>query len=683
MDKKSFFSIYSQGFFRCAAAIPETVLSCPQGNLENHLKLIEEASEQSVALVVFPELGLSGYSNEDLFHQQALIESSKEKLIELAHKTRNLFPVIMVGIPIEQNGLLYNCAAVIHRGKILGIIPKTYLPNQREFYEKRQFASSTQSFHSSIKIGENEIPFGTNLLFCCKEIPQAILTAEICEDLWAPISPAAKATLAGATIVANLSASNIVIGKAEYRRTISKAFSGKCICAYVYAAAGKGESTTDLAWDGHGMLVENGKLLKETKRFSNEPGLIIQDIDVEKLTQERLRVTNFRDSIAIYKNDLQNFRRIEFSLENIPESLRLCRSIERFPYVPSNQHERNERCSEAYNIQVHGLIKRLEQADISRIVIGVSGGLDSTHALIVACKAFDKLKISRKNILAYTLPGFATSDKTYHNANALMESLGVTKGEIDIKPSCDQMLKDINHPFAKGEEVFDLTFENVQAGDRTSHLFRLANMHKAIVLGTGDLSELALGWCTYGVGDHMSHYNVNASVPKTLIQYLIRWVAQSDEFSEMVNETLLSVLNTEISPELIPGDKDESPAQKTEDFVGPYELQDFNLYYITRYGFRPSKVAYLAFCAWSDKTAGNWLEDIPENKRNEYSLGKIKKWLEIFIKKFFGTTQFKRSCVPNGPKVGSGGSLSPRGDWRAPSDSSPAIWLDELNKHIP
>jgi NAD+ synthase (glutamine-hydrolysing) len=412
MDKKSFFSIYSQGFFRCAAAIPETVLSCPQGNLENHLKLIEEASEQSVALVVFPELGLSGYSNEDLFHQQALIESSKEKLIELAHKTRNLFPVIMVGIPIEQNGLLYNCAAVIHRGKILGIIPKTYLPNQREFYEKRQFASSTQSFHSSIKIGENEIPFGTNLLFCCKEIPQAILTAEICEDLWAPISPAAKATLAGATIVANLSASNIVIGKAEYRRTISKAFSGKCICAYVYAAAGKGESTTDLAWDGHGMLVENGKLLKETKRFSNEPGLIIQDIDVEKLTQERLRVTNFRDSIAIYKNDLQNFRRIEFSLENIPESLRLCRSIERFPYVPSNQHERNERCSEAYNIQVHGLIKRLEQADISRIVIGVSGGLDSTHALIVACKAFDKLKISRKNILAYTLPGFATSDKT-------------------------------------------------------------------------------------------------------------------------------------------------------------------------------------------------------------------------------------------------------------------------------
>jgi NAD+ synthase (glutamine-hydrolysing) len=590
----------------------------------------------------------------------------------------------MVGVPIEQNGLLYNCAAIIHHGKILGIIPKTYLPNQREFYEKRQFASSAQNIQDSISIDDYGVPFGTNLLFCCKEIPQAVLTAEICEDLWAPISPATQATLAGATIVANLSASNIVIGKAQYRRTIAKAFSGKCICAYIYAAAGKGESTTDLAWDGHGMLVENGKLLQESKRFANEPSLIIQDIDVEKLTQERLRVTNFRDSIATYKNDLQKFKRIEFSLKNLPENLDLIRPIERFPYVPSDQLQRNERCSEAYNIQIHGLIKRLEQANINKIVIGVSGGLDSTHALIVACKAFDRLKLDRKNILAYTLPGFATSDKTYHNANALMEALGVTKKEIDIKPSCQQMLKDIKHPYANGEKLFDITFENVQAGDRTSHLFRLANMHKAIVLGTGDLSELALGWCTYGVGDHMSHYNVNASVPKTLIQYLIRWVAQSNEFSETVNKTLLSVLNTEISPELIPDSgNDSQPAQKTEDFVGPYELQDFNLYYITRYGFRPSKVAYLAFNAWSDKNKGNWLEDIPENKRNEYSLGKIKKWLEVFIKKFFGTTQFKRSCVPNGPKVGSGGSLSPRGDWRAPSDSSPKVWLEDLNKRVP
>jgi NAD+ synthase (glutamine-hydrolysing) len=413
--------------------------------------------------------------------------------------------------------------------------------------------------------------------------------------------------------------------------------------------------------------------------------MIISDIDTERLVQDRIRMTSFTDAAGDFRDDVGRLRRIPFEFV-VPEGeLALRRHVERFPYVPDDPGLRDERCFEAYNIQVHGLMKRLVATGIRKIVIGVSGGLDSTHALIVAARAFDRLGLPRENILGYTMPGFATSDHTYNNAWALMRALGITASEIDIRPSSLQMMKDIGHPYANGEPVYDITFENVQAGERTSHLFRLANLHTGLVLGTGDLSELALGWATYGVGDHMSHYNVNSSVPKTLIQYLIDWVIVKGIFDESTGVTLRSILDTEISPELVPGDvtSKEKPSQSTQDKIGPYELQDFNLYFLTRYGFRPSKVAFLSLHAWGDRTRGAWPDNHPEAKHNQYDLGTIRHWLEVFLYRFFQTSQFKRSAVPNGPKVGSGGSLSPRGDWRAPSDSEADVWLEELRRNVP
>ncbi|MBO0727567.1 MAG: NAD(+) synthase, partial [Blastocatellia bacterium] len=507
---------------------------------------------------------------------------------------------------------------------------------------------------------------------------------EICEDLWAPIPPSSYAAMAGATVLANLSASNITIGKAEYRRLLCASQSGRCVASYLYSAAGPGESTTDLAWDGHAIIYENNDLLAESDRFSSEEQIIVADIDLERLAQDRMRMTSFNDAAGRYAERARRMRRIGFQFQ-IPEGeISLTRRVERFPYVPSDPAARDARCFEAYNIQAHGLMKRLQSAGIERVVIGVSGGLDSTQALIVAAKAMDRLGLPRRNILGYTMPGFATSDTTLANARGLMRALGVTASEIDIKPSCLQMLRDIGHPFARGEQVYDVTFENAQAGERTSHLFRLANLHNAMVIGTSDLSELALGWTTYGVGDHMSHYNVNASVPKTLIQHLIRWVIATGQFDRKTNTVLRSILGTEISPELIPDDANqEGPGQSTEEKIGPYELQDFNLYYISRFGFRPSKVAFLGHSAWGDKALGDWPDVLPVEKRNQYDLAAIKKWLEVFLHRFFKTSQFKRSCLPNGPKVGSGGSLSPRSDWRAPSDSEDVVWLDELRRNTP
>jgi NAD+ synthase (glutamine-hydrolysing) len=529
------------------------------------------------------------------------------------------------------------------------------------------------------------VPFGADLLFQCSDLPQLTVHVEVCEDLWVPIPPSTYGALAGATVLANVSASNITIGKADYRRALCSAHSGRTIAGYVYTAAGFGESTTDLAWDGQSIICENGDLVAESERFSDSEQLTFADLDLDRIVSDRSRTSSFGDSIGDYRERLAAMRRIDFQLGARKQPVALARTLERFPYVPSDPASRNERCEEVYNIQVRGLETRLRATGIEKIVIGVSGGLDSTHALIVAVRALDRLGLPRSNVLAYTMPGFATSALTLRNASALMDALGVSAHELDIRPSATQMLKDLDHPAARGEPEYDVTYENVQAGERTSHLFRLANYHGALVLGTGDLSELALGWSTYGVGDQMSHYNVNASVPKTLIQFLIRWAIDTDQFGPTAGAVLSSVLDTEISPELIPSDDPDSdkPGQNSESVVGPYELQDFFLYYTLRFGYRPSKVAFLAHNAWHDRELGPWPDLIPPERRNEYTLAQIKHWLEVFLRRFFGFSQFKRSAIPNAPKVGSGGSLSPRGDWRAPSDSTADAWLAELSASVP
>ena len=680
-----FHSIYSHGFIRAAVCLPHVRVADPGFNTKRTLALAQRASDAQAALALFPELGVSGYSNEDLFHQDVLLDATRMAVTNIVEASVDLSPVLLVGAPLRFEGKLFNCAVVIYRGKILGIVPKTYLPNYREFYEKRQFNSGRNAVRTEQPFLGHLVPFGNDLVFEANSISDFLIHVEICEDLWTPISPSTFAALAGATVLANLSASNITIGKADYRRDLCAAQSGKCLAAYLYSAAGHGESTTDLAWDGHAIIYENNELLAESQRFSDAEQMVVSDLDLERLAQDRMRSTSFNDAVADHRDRIRAVRRIPFDFQIPHTQVTLTRAIERFPFVPSDRQQRDERCFEAYNIQVHGLMKRLQSSGIQRVVIGVSGGLDSTHALIVAAKTMDRLKLPRENILGFTMPGFATSRKTLQNAHALMKPLRVTATEIDIRPSCIQMFKDLRHPFGAGEPVYDVTFENVQAGERTSHLFRLANHHGALVLGTGDLSELALGWCTYGVGDHMSHYNVNSSVPKTLIQHLLRWIIASDEFGEQTGAVLQSILDTEISPELVPHETDDqsAPAQSTEAKVGPYDLQDFNLYYITRYGFRPSKVAFLCQHAWSDKTRGNWPDHVGVDKHREYDLPTIKKWLEVFVYRFFQLSQFKRSCLPNGPKVGSGGSLSPRGDWRAPSDAEAIAWLEEARTQIP
>lgn len=682
---RPFNSIYTHGFIRVAVCIPSLRVADPAYNVARTIALAERASAAKAAVALFPELGLSAYTCDDLFQQDALLEGVLDALNRLIDASRTLTPVMLVGAPLRIDSALYNCAIVIYHGRVLGVVPKSYVPNYREFYEKRHFSAARDALRQTITLAGSPVPFGNDLIFTAGNVPGFALHAEICEDVWVPAPPSSFAALAGATILANLSASNITIGKADYRRMLCAAQSGTCIAAYLYSAAGPGESTTDLAWDGHALIYELGELLAETGRFADDERMITADIDLERIVQERMRTTSFADAIGDHRDRLRAMRHVPFTFDIPAGEVPLQRIIERFPYVPGDPSRRDERCYEAYNIQVHGLMKRLISTGIEKVVIGVSGGLDSTHALIVAARTMDRLNLPRTNILAYTMPGFATSDITLANARSLMRVLGVTAGEIDIRPSCMQMLRDIGHPFARGEPVYDVTFENVQAGDRASHLFRLANMHGALVVGTGDLSELALGWATYGVGDHMSHYNVNASAPKTLIQHLIRWVADSGQFDDATSAILRSILSTEISPELIPpGDADHSrPAQSTQAIIGPYELQDFNLFYITRYGFRPGKVAFLAWNAWSDASRGNWPPGLPGAERRQYDLVTIRHWLEVFLHRFFKTSQFKRSALPNGPKIGSGGSLSPRGDWRAPSDAEAEVWLDELRRHVP
>jgi len=663
----SFFNPCSHGFVRVAVATPAVRVADPAKNVASTLDLLRRAAKQHALIAVFPELGLSAYSCDDLFHQRALLSACEEALGTLMAQSRSLPIAALVGLPLQIDGLLYNCAALIAQGRLLGVVPKQYIPNYREFYEARQFTPGGACRRREVTIAGQAAPFGTDLLFRLKEMPELQLFTEICEDLWVPAPPSSFAALAGATLIANLSASNIVIGKEAYRRSLASNQSARCLAGYLYSAAGPGESTTDLAWDGHAMIFENGSLLAESKRFADEPQLTIADLDLERLSADRMRQNTFGASAQRHAAEIERFRSVEFSLPLPRGRIALERRVPQLPYVPGEPATRDLRCEEVYRIQVQGLVQRMRAIGTKRLVIGVSGGLDSTQALLVCARTMDQLKLPRANILAYTMPGFATTTRTRNQAWALMRSIGTTAEEIDVRASCLQMLKDLGHPYAAGKRgagVYDIAFENVQAGERTNHLFRLANHHGGIVVGTGDLSELALGWCTYGVGDHMSHYNVNSSVPKTLIRYLIGWVAQSGQFDAEVNRALNRVLTTEISPELIPGGSGDKPAQLTEDTVGPYELQDFNLYHLLRFGYAPSKIAFLSWSAWQDK----------------YPLAEIRKWLRVFLVRFIETQQYKRSALPNGPKVGSGGSLSPRGDWRAPSDASAAAWISDWEK---
>jgi len=678
----SFYSIYQQGFVRVAACTPKCEVADPSYNVAETLALARDGARQGVALMVFPELGLCGYAIDDLLGQAALLQRVEQAIEEVAAASRELSPVLLIGAPLVREGRLYNCAVAVHRGRILGVVPKGHLPNYREFYEKRWFASGRNLKGATIEIAGQSVPFGMDMILAAEDLPGFVFHVELCEDVWGPAPPSDFAALAGALILTNLSASNITVGKAETRRLLCATQSARCWAAYIYSAAGPGESTTDLAWDGQACIYELGQLLAETERFPQDSQMAIADVDVDRLRLKRLRTGTFNEAAIAQAMPEDRFRRIGFRFEPSMTDLGLRRAVARFPYAPADPARLDQDCYEAYSIQVQGLMKRLQATGIRRVCIGVSGGLDSTHALIVAAKAFDRLGWPRSDILGFTMPGFATGEATKANAWTLMRSLGVTAEEIDIKPLAQQMLASLQHPFAQGEPVYDVTFENVQAGLRTDILFRAANQRGAMVLGTGDLSEIALGWSTYGVGDHMSHYNVNASVPKTLIQHLIRWVAQSAAFDEATNGTLLSILDTVISPELVPAGEGGA-LQSTEEKIGPYELQDFTLFYLTRYGLKPSKIAFLAFHAWRDATAGAWPPQYPEERRRAYDLPTIRSWMEVFLYRFFTISQFKRSASPNGPKVTAGGSLSPRGDWRAPSDGNARLWLEELRAHTP
>ncbi|WP_395666443.1 NAD(+) synthase [Methylocella sp.] len=676
-----FHSIYAHGFMRAAACVPVAAIADPPRNAAAILELAQACHEQAAALAVFPELALSAYAIEDLLLQDTLLDAVASAAESLVAASADLMPVLVVGAPLRHGARVYNCALVIHRGRLLGAVPKSFLPNYREFYEKRHFASGEGVRGETIRVGRLEAPFGVDLLFPAEDVEGFVLGVEICEDMWVPVTPAATAALAGASVIANLSGSPITIGRAATRGLLCRSTSARCLCAYVFAAAGAGESTTDLAWDGQTSIHENGVLLAEGPRFSRRAEITFADVDLDLLRKERAGAGSFDDNRRAAP-DANRFRRIAFRLGPPGGDVGFMRVVERFPFVPADPARLALDCFEGYNIQVAGLAQRLKAIHADKIVIGVSGGLDSTHALIVAAKAFDLIGLPRTNILAYTMPGFATSDETKANAIALMRSLEVSWSELDIRPAARQMLADLGHPFAHGAPVYDVTFENVQAGLRTDYLFRLANQNGAIVLGTGDLSELALGWCTYGVGDQMSHYNVNAGVPKTLIQHLIRWVVSSGQFDASVGKTLAAILETEISPELVPVEAGETP-QSTEARVGPYELQDFNLFYTLRYGFRPSKIAFLSWRAWSDPASGAWPPGFPADRRRAYDLATVRRWLEAFLRRFFGFAQFKRSALPNGPKVSAGGSLSPRGDWRAPSDGAPDVWIEELDRNVP
>jgi NAD+ synthase (glutamine-hydrolysing) len=677
-----FFDLHTHGFVRVATSTPRVRTADVAYNTGAILAEARRAHEQNVDLVVFPELCLSSYAIDDLHLQLALLDAVETSVAEIVAASGEFDPVIVIGAPLRRGGRLYNCALAIAGGRLLGVVPKSYLPNYREYYEKRWFARGQSCRGLTILVGGADVPFGVDLLFSADNLPGFVFGVEICEDFWAPEPPGIKAALAGAAILLNLSASNITIGKADERHLLCRASSFRGLCAYAYSASGHGESTTDLAWDGQGMIYELGDLMAESARFDLEPELCIADIDLRRILSDRIRVGTFADAGDDAARTVSGYRTIPFEHRHAPGDTGLIRRVRRFPFVPNRPDKLDADCYEAFNIQVDALMRRIEATGSKCLVLGVSGGLDSTHALIVAAKVMDRLGRPRTDIRGYTMPGFATSEGTKSNAWRLMKAFGITAEEIDIRSAAERMLKDIGHAFAEGKSVYDTTFENVQAGLRTDYLFRLAGQHRGFVLGTGDLSELALGWCTYGVGDHMSHYGVNSGVPKTLMQYLIRWAISTDQFDGAVDEVLEDILAQEISPELVPAGEDGA-IQSTEAIIGPYELNDFFLHHVIRWGQSPSHVAFLAWHAWRDASAGSWPAGFPDTAKNEYDLATIAHWLENFLKRFFAFSQFKRSAMPNGPKVSAGGALSPRGDWRAPSDSVADVWLAELAAGLP
>lgn len=725
-----FRSAYDQGFARVAAVTLPVVLANPAANAAAIIEQARALGEEGVCLAAFPELSLTGYSIDDLLLNDLLLAEVLAAIETIRAVSAEILPALVVGAPLRSGNRLYNCAVVIQGGAVRGVAPKSYLPNYREFYEKRHFApgdtiedgdgrirlpgvlDDDAAFIAAHRDADDAlserfgadpadgvtVPFGPDLLFEVEDVPGLTFHVEVCEDMWVPVPPSSLAALAGATVLVNISGSPITVGRAEDRLLLARSSSARNLAAYLYAAAGQGESSTDLAWDGQTFVYENGALLGETERFPQGPRATVVDVDVEGLVAERLRQGSFDDNRETFAHadvpegtstfaDPSGFRTLGIGRRTLTAprtDIGLRRSVDRFPFVPDDPARLAQDCYEAYNIQVAGLVQRMQAIGNPKIVIGVSGGLDSTHALIVAARAMDRLGLPRTHVQAITMPGFATSAETKSNAVALSEALGVSFEELDIKPAAEQMLAAMGHPYGKGErgkDVYDVTFENVQAGLRTDFLFRIANQRGGIVLGTGDLSELALGWCTFGVGDQMSHYNVNAGIPKTLIQHLIRWVVSEQIFSDAAGDVLLSILATEISPELVPASEGE-PIQSTQAKIGPYALQDFTLWHVLRRGARPSRIAFLAEKAWSDASAGAWPAALPEADKVAYSLPEIRKWETLFLKRFF-SNQFKRSTLPNGPKVVAGGSLSPRGDWRMPSDSGSGPWIAELERNVP
>ncbi len=685
-----FENVYRHGFARVAACTIPVSIADPAANADAVLASARACDAESVAVAVFPELCLTGYSLEDLVMQDAVLDAVEQAIERLVEASVDLLPMLVVGAPLRHRNRLYNCAVVIHRGELLGVAPKSYLPNYREFYERRWYAPGDDQCGQDIRVGELEAPFGPDLLFEALDVPGLVVHAEVCEDYWVPIPPSSRAALAGATVLLNLSGSPITIARAEDRNTLCQSQSLRCLAAYAYAAAGMGESTNEVSWDGQTMIYEGGLLLADTERFPDGPRASIADIDLDRLRQERLRQGTFDDNRRTLGTDASPlaatngiFRTVHFELDPPAGEIDLRRPLDRFPFVPDDPGRLAQDCYEAFNIQVSGLVQRMRAIGDPKPVIGVSGGLDSTHALLVVARAMDRMGRPRSDILAYTMPGFATSEHTKSNAIALAEAVGATIETIDIRPAATEILQGIGHPFAQGEPVHDVTFENVQAGIRTDFLFRLANQNGGLVIGTSDLSELALGWATYGVGDQMSHYAVNAGVPKTLIQHVIRWViAHREGVDDTEAAVLQSVLDTEISPELVPAGQD-GKMQSTQERIGPYALHDFALYNILRFGFRPSKIAFVAWHAWRDADAGAWPPGFPDEDRYAYDLPTIVKWLQVFLKRYFAFAQFKRSAIPNGPKVSPAGSLSPRGDWRAPSDGNANAWIAELKAALP
>lgn len=641
------------GFVTVASAIPSVKVADCKYNTTETIRLIDEADGKGVEIVVFPELGITSYSCQDLFHQQLLLVEAEKSVERIVEHTRSSDIIVIIGVPVIVGSLLLNCAAVIQRGTLLGIVPKTFLPNYSEFYEKRWFSSA------------RDIPCETTITYAKQQVvisrrptlfrtsDGVIFGTEVCEDLWSPIPPSNILTVSGADIIFNLSASNELIGKHEYLLNLISQQSARTISGYVFSSCGFGESTQDVVFAGNALVFENGKMIAHGKRFSIDPQLVVGQIDIEHLRSERRPNNIFAASEALVKEE----PRVIECLPNTSErsTFRLLRDINPTPFVPSTEILQ-DRCDEIFNIQVMGLAKRLVHTRCKRVVLGISGGLDSTLALLVCVKTFDKLGMSRKDILGVTMPGFGTTDRTYRNALSLMESLGIEMREISIAEAVTQHFKDIGHNI----DNHDVTYENSQARERTQILMDLSNKESALVVGTGDLSELALGWATYN-GDHISMYGVNASIPKTLIRYLVRSVAESNGIDEKSRDTLLDIIDTPISPELTPADPDGNIKQKTEQLVGPYELHDFFMYYILRYGFTPEKILFLALNAFKTGT---------DNEK--YDEETIKHWLDVFIRRFF-SQQFKRSCLPDGPKVGSV-SLSPRGDWRMPSDASSDLW---------